>query len=532
MTLTILVNRTPYSALLQYAWGDVFWPIALTRTILKVALALLLALIVHEGFLVSRLEVSKEDSEALAKAFNTISSDSRGITNIHPSKDADYKRVYFCLEAKQDIVGGCARNPAETTRLSDREVVAGLGYKIFGATSNSSSRLLTSGVFFHVEKHAGLVSQAHIEESIDTLLRRLELALYNSPNAHASDIKLCTGTRSLLTGAECEQTGKVGYQLGADSADLISANPSLARNTLLPDIISRLRIASMFIGPVQFGTLAIFFYAMIETVGLWLRWVAPPDRIKNLAAERVAASLRALRRNRVRSIRDRLMVAAMEVVKRADDVGPKDEDKPTNLSSKLAPRTEFVEVLSSYRDFLHEEAVGRQDALEMLGDAMLKLAFLGTVYGISAALFSARGLDTADPILKLSTKAAMYAGIGLGFGATILGIACSIIAGVFRSSLAAGWSREIGAAYQMVLETGIPKLTVAVEATNREEIVDVLDVPPSPGEEIPASSKLGTTELLGLLVLLAIGLLAAYLFRDKIGEGFTILFNHLGGSNV
>ena len=51
--------------------------------------------------------------------------------------------------------------------------------------------------------------------------------------------------------------------------------------------------------------------------------------------------------------------------------------------SPPATREEFVSIHSSYRDFLQEDAIARQDFLETLGDTMLKLAFLGTVYGIS-----------------------------------------------------------------------------------------------------------------------------------------------------
>src|SRR5262249_18521208 len=123
-----------------------------------------------------------------------------------------------------------------------------------------------------------------------------------------------------------------------------------------------------------------------------------------------------------------------------------------------ASKEEVVSTVESYRVYLLDDAASRQEPLETLGDTMLKLAFLGTVYGISVALFSARGLDTADPITKLAAKAAMYSGIGVGFGTTLVGIFLSIVAAQMRSNLSTAWAGEIGAAYRLILDFGAEKL--------------------------------------------------------------------------
>lgn len=540
----------------DFLWGDVPWWTGLLRVPLKLILALFVALLLHEGFAAWRLSVTQDDANLLATSFTGISADAHGLAVTVAPKSAGYEHVAFCLEAKPKVDGACS-NAEGDTRLNEADVVSGLGYRVLGATSGDP-KLLTSGAFFRVKKHFGLISEGHIEESTDTLLRRLELALFNGPTVHASDIKLCAGTRTLLSGEQCRITGRVGNLLGAETAELVlpptdlaaAAAPvaeapaapgaeapvaaeaaALERDTRLTRLISDLRIASMFVGPIQFGTLAIFCYALLETLGLWLRWVAPSDRLRfALGPEQVAATLNKLSQVRVLSINDRMMIAAMRVVKRSKEE-PKPRHRaaipvpPDDTTAELTPDAEFVEVLSSYRDYLHEEAAGRQDALEMLGDTMLKLAFLGTVYGISAALFSARGLDTADPILRLSTKAAMYAGIGLGFGTTILGIACSIVAAIFRTNLAASWSSEIGAAYQRILKAGRGRVATVVEGAP-EESFDSID------RTTRRRDRITTVQMLGLLVVAAILVVGAFVLREQIADVISAFQRILGDFNA
>lgn len=545
----------------DFLWGDVPWLFGLLRVPVKLIVALFVALLLHESFAAWRLSVTQDDATALAELFTGISAESGELGRTVPPKGAGYKRVAFCLEAKPQVEGGCPEARADT-RLNEADVASGLGYRVLGVT-DEGEKLLTSGAFFRVKKHFGLISEGHIEESTDTLLRRLELALFNGPAVHASEIKLCAGTRTLLSGPQCGVTGWVGYLLGAETAELVvppaastaaatpaaeapaapaaeapvaaaaatQATEELKRNTILTRLIGDLRIASMFVGPVQFGTLAIFCYALLETLGLWLRWVAPGDRLRfALGPTQMADTVKVLGKSRVLSISDRMMIAAMRVVKRTTDEPKQPRQRaaggvpPEGSTDELTPDTEFVEVLSSYRDYLHEEAVGRQDALEMLGDTMLKLAFLGTVYGISAALFSARGLDTADPILRLSTKAAMYAGIGLGFGTTILGIACSIVAAIFRTNLAASWSNEIGAAYQRILKAGRGGVeNIAKDAAKKS--LEVIDPP------IPRENRFKTVELLGVIVIVALLAAVSFVLREEIGQVISVIQTFVGGLN-
>ncbi|TBY04243.1 MotA/TolQ/ExbB proton channel family protein [Rhizobium laguerreae] len=500
--MTSTSSSKAYSQFVELGWGDTAGISAFSRTAVKILAALFLAWLLHEGLARTFLTLTPDKANEVAKLFEDVS---KAIPS--PPAKADYKSVEICIYSKPPAANGC-KPTGETDPLGEG-VTSGLAYEINGVMADSSQRLLATGTFFRVEK-IGIISEGRIEESIDTLLRRVEIALFNGPTIFATGIKLCAGTRTLAEQGPCAQSAKLGSRLGLTSAELLPAqavsDQEAEQRKILPGIIGNFRLASMFFGPIQFGTAAIFFYSLIETFGLWARWIAPADRLDlSMPPDAIAAEIVKIQQETdsrpggfVLSLHDRLMVSAMAAEDRTDT------DDPAMDGSRFSPRKGFVEVLSSYRDFLQEDAVGRQESLEMLGDTMLKLAFLGTVYGISAALFSARGLDTADPVLRLATKASMYAGIGLGFGTTIVGIALSIIAAIFRTNLAANWNREIGTAYQAIFRED-PKIVLnAAEKVDKKTIVRMNSPTPKP----PSITLLQTVGvavvILGIIALLVI----------------------------
>jgi hypothetical protein len=493
-----------YSEIVELGWGDVAGVKALLRTAAKILASLLFAFILHEGLARTFLSLSPDKTSAIAELFQDISK-----TMPSPPTKADYKTVEICIYSKPPAEHGC--EPNDKVDPLGQGVTSGLAYEIIGVKGDNSKRLLATGTFFSVES-VGIISEGRIEESIDTLLRRLEIALFNGPTVFATGIKLCAGTRTLAEQGPCDQSAKIGGRLGLTSAELLPeaalSEKELRQREILPGVIANFRLASMFFGPIQFGTAAIFFYSLIETFGLWARWISPSDRLDlSKTPEAIADEIDKIEKETdarpggfVLSLHDRLMVAAMAAEDHAE-VG----DHVMDSAAPFSPRKGFVEVLSSYRDYLQEDAVGRQESLEMLGDTMLKLAFLGTVYGISAALFSARGLDTADPVLRLATKASMYAGIGLGFGTTIVGIALSIIAAIFRTNLAAHWNREIGTAYQAIFREDPKIVSEAAKKTNRT----VIDRINSPSAKSPSFSLLETLGA-AVVVIAIIALLVVY----------------------
>jgi hypothetical protein len=168
-----------------------------------------------------------------------------------------------------------------------------------------------------------------------------------------------------------------------------------------------------------------------------------------------------------------------------------------------------VETLESYRNFLQDEAVSRQDILEVLGDTMLKLAFMGTIFGISSALFFARDLDTADPIEKLLAKAGMYAVIGVGFVTTLVGL--SIVASLMRSNLSTRWLNEIGTAYRLILDYGSGRLREFAKNLLPETKTFLIN-----GPRDKRSTTIDTLKLLGLIVRIGVALTMIYKYRATI----------------
>jgi len=329
-----------------------------------------------------------------------------------------------------------------------------------------------------------VVSHPEIEESVDVLLRRVEAVAFGGDSSTPSNLKLCFGSARTLDSESCKKTDILRDQL--DKTDSLNG------------LMKSLRVTTLFFGPVQCLTLAIFIFALIQTFGMYARWVLPSDHVLKVdfsetGFETVSnsdkATLEGLIGSRARydSIGDRMFLRVLKSLGAA----PKGDGAQRE---SLA-----LETLSGYRDYLVEDATVRQDQLEMLGDTLLKVAFMGTVYGISAALFAARELDASDPLIRLSAKAHMYAGIGVGFGATLVGIALSIIAAMARTWLLRTWLAGIGRGYRLLLEypkgapTDIPEVPGGIWKGHPPE-------PPTPRQ----SFILQVLQRAGLVVVLVI----------------------------
>jgi hypothetical protein len=513
-------SRRLFDKAIDFLWGDRPPLTQALRFVLKLLTVLVVALVIHEGLTWWSLSPGWINSKPLLESFKNANTYLEKIT---PAADLNVARLSICLDAKPVIDGGCK----ETQFTSDENYA--IGYRVVDA--KNPLRTFAQGTIYHVKPVIPLVSVAHIRESIDTLLRKIELVAFNGTDKPITEVKLCNGTRTLELSANCNTTKQIGEALGTASAGIFAKSSVAKSEDNLQGLIDSVRFSSLFIGPIQFGTFFVFLYAVLETLGLWLRWVAPRDRLFDTVVnegkpEKPAEADEATAGGTVNGnskagyqsiLRPRPLPGALDEALSSPRRSAGDRLYLVDLkaagnvpNSPPATPEEFISIHSSYRDYLQEEAISRQDFLETLGDTMLKLAFLGTVYGISAALFAARGLDTADPILRLATKADMYSGIGVGFGTTLLGILLSIIAAQLRTVLASTWSGRIGVAYQLILDFGVERLRGEAGQLPPSKIEGI-------GTELPADEPTrGTIEVFGGIVLLALGLTAVIVFRKQL----------------
>jgi hypothetical protein len=318
-------------------------------------------------------------------------------------------------------------------------------------------------VFYRSVREVGFwpmeIYRVDIRASLDSLLRSLEAKAYASAQS-GSQYELCAGTRELADPKVCEATETFRSILVTKHS-----------GTSFESTVDRARFAALLIGPIQSGTIAVFSFAMLQILGLWLRYVVPgPTLYKEVAENGVVRfsklepdakdlAVTQFSTSRVRSLGDSLYARVHTSAHGQEKLenGQKGTQSGDETSSNgVGTKETATATLESYRTYLEDDAASRQGLIEVLGDTMLKLAFLGTVFGISSALYSARGLDTADPLMKLVAKSEMYSGIGVGFGATLVGITLSITTGLARAGLARSWSRKISTAYRLILDGGMP----------------------------------------------------------------------------
>jgi hypothetical protein len=278
-----------------------------------------------------------------------------------------------------------------------------------------------TGEFYRLRKEG--VSHPQVKDSLHVLVRRAEKVWQGRQK---QELLLCSESRRPLSAPDCANTEAARVAIERQDAGLT-----------LGGHLAGIKLGSLILGPWQWLTLSAFLFALVETVGLWSRWVKAPSFVSPFVDKGLEEKLspndrkefeRALAKastRRVRSLVDRF------------------------LEKALSPSTTPAESrLRNFRDMQVDECVSRLDTLEAVGDTMLKIAFMGTVFGIGTALFAARDLDASDPLLRLVAKSNMYAGIGMGFGATLVGILLSILAAKSRAWLSGEWLSSIDDAWR------------------------------------------------------------------------------------
>lgn len=305
------------------------------------------------------------------------------------------------------------------------KTTGGLSYILCKPNDRPCSLSIQSNDFYAVESELW-VSHPKVKDSTHVFLRRIEGAWKG--NDTEGETRLCSESRRTLDPKFCGVTEK--FRRNIEGLE----NQPKAKLIKHLDAVQKW---AMLFGLIQCATLAVFIFLLVEAAGLTARWLRAPsfveeyvargilDRLKEGDKHNFEARLEVASRARVRAFVDRFLEKAL---------------------SKSATPAEIR--LRNFRDMLMDDCMSRLDVLEMLGDTMLKISFLGTVFGIGRALFEARDLDAAEPLIRLGAKSEMYAGIGMGFGATMVGILLSIIAAKLRSALSGAWTSAIDRAWR------------------------------------------------------------------------------------
>ena len=410
----------------QLLWGnDVGSWQGIGRLALKTTVALGVAFLIHEG-LANHLFFKKPEVAPLADQVNKAFC-SRGIQvaidlDWEQSPDKRYTALAYTLrktecKATSNADAGNASPAPETTISSDdpdRPEEA--------ETIKSLPRPPERKPDFYRLWHDG-VSHPQVTDSLHVLMRRAEKTWKEETG---KELLLCAESRRSLRHDVCAETE-------AARLDIEREDVAVSLGSHLKGI----KLGSLILGPWQWLTLSAFIFALIEAVGLKWRWVDARSFVGQLVDHGIGERLTP---EEVATFEKRLAEASDARVRSFID---------RFLEKALSASNTPAEVrLRNFRDMQVDECVSKMDTLESIGDTMLKIAFMGTVFGIGTALFAARNLDAADPLLRLVAKSEMYAGIGMGFGATLVGILLSILAAKSRAWLMSAWLSAIDDAWR------------------------------------------------------------------------------------
>lgn len=371
----------------------------------------------------------------------------------------------------------------------------------------------TSHVPFVSEtKWPWLISNPAIIHSTDSLARIVERAARAETNeGTTTGLRLCAGTRKVLDEETCTSISQ-------------SLQPLTAR--LQSDLLG-LRLIPLFFGFIQFLTLSVFIYIMIELLGLRLNLLSAPvlffNREKRTAeppqqnaADSTVPSPRAAdqedepativktgtsfssalehyKKAKRRSAIDRMYVRTLLSMNRESSF-------PNTGNGDNGPAIGAADSFREYQVSEHDEAI---TALDVANEVMLKLAFAGTIWGIGNALFLARSLDTLDPIEKIIVKAGMFAGIATAFGTTLVGVILSIVASVRVQSLARSWADLINQNYRFISEIGVAAIIQNSQSLTTSDRTTLRPKAPFEKAKRPMTI-IEWTGLIGLLVLISI----------------------------
>lgn len=473
--------KRAFDSLMDLLWGDSSGLMSVIRGAIKWAAALVVALALHEFLLLWVLQPgsSWDELQASFRGSNERLAAEKVKLKAEPTKGPP--AITICLYGSWKIQKDlqCPSLPEPT--------IFGLGYLVLrdGQVTTPEPRR-----FFFAH---GFPSEIVIEASLEMLLRDVERSALNVPGTSDVSLMLCAGTRELANEDGCKVMARIREGLSSRIGSL--------------DVqIDRIRIRALFFGPFHYLTLAVFVFAMIESLGLYVRWVRPSPTLYEvkegaLQLNSTSNDVVTFSKTLVQSLGDQLFYQALLASPRAElEKGrSRDADQKSHDTDVTVLSGDVIGSIESYRNHMVDDAASRQEPLETLGDTMLKLAFMGTVYGISAALFAARQLDTADPVEKLLAKAEMYSGIGVGFGTTLTGIILSIIAAQVRSIVSGAWSYQVGRAYELIMSYGPASF---IDLSNRfgTDLDQVRNVSASVSSSDYSNTKVALWFLLILLV--------------------------------
>ncbi len=449
----------------------------------KVLLSVVIAFVLYEAMIFSFVALvfgSPTVYEKLINDANTSLKDS-GIN------------VVLCLEAPVSSVINCGE------KLKDAVPSIYEPWLSFGVTDKGGK---TERVEFAVN-HQFVVSNPKIVNSTHSLARiveRAHQAKYEGavPEDATSNLKLCAGTRKVLDDPTCT---KISIALKTLS-ERVSAD------------LNSVRILALFFGIIQFAVFVVFWYIVIECWLTWRQLISAPVVFFQTApdgsidvVDDLGTALDKYNALENRSPGDRLMARLIQASSRAPSAG-------ASLSSS---------VLEDFREFQVSETEGIFGSLDIANEAMLKLAFVGTIWGIGSALFLVRELDSVDSVQRIVSKSDMFAGIGVGFGTTLVGVLLSIVASFQIQNIARRWEEHVNVYYRTILNDS--KNVISSYVTNlpsgpKPHIQHRLVVPPD---------RPGFFSTIGLLALLFAVLAVIYSQRESLILAVSQLWSRVSG---
>ncbi|KXF82971.1 MotA/TolQ/ExbB proton channel family protein [Enterovibrio coralii] len=403
-------------------------------------------------------------------------------------------RLEFCVETQPNS-DGTTEFPA-CTLIGSSLTVVGFRVQKDGEKEREFSSILSKHYFLPPG-----VANPSVEHSLHSVMRTIEghALVPQSKIKPSSKAELCAGTARKLTDAQCGVSDEIETHLAI---------------ILQKNIIGGYRMATLFVGSIQFLTITIFLLAILEAAGRYLRWVAPKPTLVSEQAVRTGKvgeseihydenELRNYRESRVRAIEDRLIYRALATearVSTSEKLGT--TEPPDRLAFSNAARTSLADYLS----FMRQESESTLESLHTTNEVMLKLAFAGTILGIGDALFAARNLDVADPVGKVLVKAEMFGGIGTAFGTTLLGVILSMLLSVILQAVSSSWSSRMERSYEYAI--ALADSVATLEQTKRKTILASF-IKPAPILSAGRGGNLLLRALLtiggGVIILLIIG---------------------------
>lgn len=437
---------------IDIVFGPEGGPLKFILRLIKFFICLVIAYYLHGALTSSLTTIKSENLSALAKQLALA------------NKELESAGIEFCVEKNQ-----VSSELKSIVACKSKTIVLGFRIKKNETKQNENKTEKDfDAILVKSYSRFGIVANPTVEHSVHSLMRSVErqAIVKDDKKKPAAKSELCAGTARKLKDEQCKISESI---------------EKLLTKVLQDDIIGDYRFATLFLGSIQFFTLAVFLLILLETAGRYLRWVAPrptlisPKAIREDIAEigeinTSEEKLEAYRKARVRSIEDRLIFRALSTeAKLEDNIQDMDLEKTPVEQSDISPAVRTN--LSDYLTFMRQESESSLESLHTANDIMLKLAFAGTILGIGDALFSARNLDVADPVEKVLVKAEMFGGIGTAFGTTLLGVILSIFVSIVLQAVASSWVNRMERSYEFAL--ALTDSVATLELPKRRKILSL-----------------------------------------------------------